>query len=122
MAFKNIAFKHTNSGTDSSIHEFVSQKLAVLEKYVGDETDVRVEVEFEKVASHKSGLICRVEINIWVAGTLYRAETTQETFEAAVDVAKSELDQEMRKSHKKKSSLLRRGGRMIKEMMRFGDK
>jgi len=122
MAFKNITFKHTNSGTNSSIHQFVGQKLAVLEKYVGDESDVRVEVEFEKEAPQKTGPICRVEVNIWVAGVLYRAETTQETFEAAVDVIKSDLDQEMRKVHTKKNSLLRRGGRMIKEMMRFGVK
>lgn len=122
MAFKNITFKHTNSGTNGSIHQFVSQKLAVLEKYVGNETDVRVEVEFEKDAPQKTGPICRVEVNIWVAGVLFRAETTQETFEAAVDVVKGDLDQEMRKAHKKRNSLLRRGGRMIKEMMRFGEK
>ncbi len=121
MAFKNITYKHTNSGTNSSIHQFVSQKLAVLEKYVGNETDIRVEVEFEKEAPQKSGPICRVEVNIWVAGTLYRAETTQETFEAAVDVVKGDLDQEMRKAHTKRNSLLRRGGRMMKEMMKFGD-
>lgn len=120
MALTNITFKHTNSGTDGSIHDFVTQKLASLAKYVGDETDVRTEVEFEKIASHNSGAICRIEVNIWVGGTLYRAENTQETFEAAVDVVRDELDQEMRKAHKKRHSLLRRGGRKIKEMMRFG--
>ncbi len=122
MSLKNITFKHNNSGTSNSIHSFVSQKLASLEKYIGDETDVKVEVEFEKVVSHKSGPICRVEVNIWVAGTLYRAQNTQETFEAAVDVVKDELDQAMRKKSEKKGSLIRQGGRKLKEMMRFGRK
>ncbi len=120
MVFQNITFKHTNSNTDSRIHGFVSQKLSPLEKYVGDETDVRCEVEFEKVAPQKSGNVCRVEVNIWVAGTLYRAEAVGETSESAVDIVRDELEQEMRKAHKKRNSLLRRGGRKIKEMVRFG--
>ena len=120
MAFQNITFKHDNSDTNSSIHGFVSQKLSSLEKYVGDETDVRCEVEFEKVAPHKSGAICSVEVNIWVAGVLFRAQATQDTYEAAVDIVRDELDQAMRKAHTKKGSLLRQGGRMIKEMVRFG--
>jgi len=120
MVFQNITFKHTNSNTDSRIHGFVSQKLSPLEKYVGNETDVRCEVEFERVAPHKSGKVCRVEVNIWVAGTLYRAEAVGETFESAVDIVRDELEQEMRKAHKKRNSLFRRGGRKIKEMVRFG--
>jgi ribosomal subunit interface protein len=120
MAFKNITFKHTNSDTDSRIHEFVRQKLVSLEKYVADGVEARVEVEFEKVASHKSGPICRVEVNVWVDGSLYRADNTQETFEAAIDVVKDDLDHEMKKAHKKRNSLFRKGSRKIKEMLRFG--
>jgi ribosomal subunit interface protein len=122
MAFQNITFKHTNNETNSTIHEFVSQKLATLDKYVGDETDVRCEVEFEKINTQKSGLTCRAEVNIWLRGTLYRAEATQENFQAAVNIVRDELDHEMKKAHKKHHSLMRKGGRKIKEMMRFGVK
>jgi len=121
MVFPNITFKHTNSDVKASMQELVAQKLAVLQKYIGEETDVRCEVEFERVTSHKSGMICRVEVNIWVAGVLYRADTTQMTFEAAIDIARDELDHEMRKAHKKRNSLIRRGGRKIKEMLRRGE-
>jgi ribosomal subunit interface protein len=120
MVTQNITFKHTNSDTDASIRPLVEQKLAGLEKYIGNETDVRTEVEFEKVASHRSGAICRVEVNIFVGGDVYRSETVQETFEAALDIVKDELDQEMRRAHKKRNSLIRRGGRKLKEMIRFG--
>ncbi len=120
MIQHNITFKHTNSETDSRIHDFVRQKLSILDRYIGEETDVRMEVEFEKVVSHKTGPICRVEVNVWKAGKLFRADSTQMTFEAAIDVVKDELDQEMKRSNEKHTSLLRRGSRKIKEMMRFG--
>ncbi len=117
---KNIIFKHTNSDTDSRIHDFVTQKLSALDKYLATSTDVKTEVEFEKIASHRSGAICRVEVNIAVGGALYRAEATEQTFEAAVDVVKGQLDQELRKAHSRRTSLFRRGSRKIKEILRFG--
>lgn len=120
MITQNITFKHAGTETDASIRPFVIEKLASLEKYVGDETDVRTEVEFEKIASHKSGMICRVEINIFVGGRVFRSASEQTTYEAALDVVKDELDQEMRRDHEKRNSLIRRGGRKIKEMMRLG--
>ncbi len=120
MVTKNIAFKHTNSDTDASIRPLVEQKLAGLARYVGNETDVKTDVEFEKVSSSKSGKLCRVEVNIAVRGEIFRAEATEETFEAALDVVKDELDREMDRSQKKRNSLLRRGGRKLKEMMRYG--
>ncbi len=122
MIFKNITFKHTNIETDQKLDALVEQKLVSLEKYLDQGHEVRAEVEFEKIPSHKTGLICRLEINVWSGGTLYRAETTEETFEMAIDVVRNELDQEMRRAHKKHHSLIRRGGRKIKEMMRWGGK
>ena len=49
---------------------------------------------------------------------MFRAEATEETFEIAIDVVRNELDQAMRKSHEKRDSLKRQGGRKIKEMIR----
>lgn len=119
MIQHDITFKHTNSETNSRIHDFVRQKLSILDKYLGGETDVKIEVEFEKLVSHKSGPICRVEVNVWRVGKLYRAEATEMTFEAAIDVVKDYIDQEMKRSNEKHTSLLRRGSRKLKDMMRF---
>ncbi len=119
MVTKNITLKHTHSGTDSSIRTLVEQKLAALEKYVGTETDVRTEVEFEKVVAHKSGPVCRVEVNVFVAGKVFRSESTQETFEAALDIVKDDLATEMQRSNDRHLSLVRRGARKFKEMLRF---
>ena len=121
MAFQNITFKNTNTETNTEIREFVAQKMATLEKYVTDVAAVRCEVQFEKVNTQNSGLTKRVEVNLWVRDILYRAESIQETFEAAVNIVRDELDQEMRRAHKKHHSLMRKGGRKIKEIMRFGE-
>lgn len=120
MVTKNITLKHTNSGTDSSIRPLVEQKMSALMKYIGTASDVRTEVEFEKVVSHKSGPVCRVEVNVFVDGRVFRSETTQATFEAALDVAKDELAGEMQRAGDKRISVMRRGARKFKEMLRFG--
>ena len=77
-------------------------------------------VEFEKMVSHKSGPICRAEVNVFVGGQVYRSEVTEMTFEAALDVAKDELASELSRAHEKRTSLIRRGGRKLKELLRFG--
>ena len=119
MSFENITFKNTNVHANPKINTYAAQKISTLEKYVAPGVEARAEVEFERVASHRSGAICRTEVNVTVAGTLYRAEATEETFEAAIDAVRAQLDHEMRKAHKKRTSLFRQGGRKIKEMMQF---
>lgn len=120
MVFQNITFKHTNTEVGDGMDAYATEKLSTLLKYVSEDQEAKAEVEYEKIVAHKTGPVCRVEVNIWIGGELYRAQNTQSTFEAAVDVVRDELDQEMRKAHKRRHSLLRRGGRKIKEMMRFG--
>jgi ribosomal subunit interface protein len=120
MSFQNIAFKHTNIGVDSALDGYVAEKLDTLAKYVNAE-EAKVEVEYEKVASHRQGDVCRVEVNISAGRDYYRSENTKETFEAAINLVRDELEKEMDKNHKRRISLFRRGARKIKEMMRFGN-
>ena len=78
------------------------------------------QVEFERVAPQNTGAIHRVEANIFLKGKLYRAEATENTFELAIDTVKQELDRELSKAQEKRDTLLKRGRRRIKEMLRFG--
>jgi len=121
MSFTDIIFKSTNITVQENLKSLVVQKLTSLEKYIGDETDFKCEVEFEKITSHNNGNICRVEVNLWLSGKLHRAESTKETFEAAVDIVRDELDSELHKDHDKRQTLARKGGREIKEAIRFGN-
>lgn len=120
MSFPIIQYKATSTNLDEALQTLMDQKLQSLEKYIGDETDVICEVEFEKVAPQKSGAVFRVETNLWLSGKLYRAEATEDSFEIAIDEVRSELDKELRRAIGKKESLLKRGGRQIKNMLQFG--
>jgi len=120
MPMPIINYKITNAEVDQSLLDLLEAKFSSLEKFIGDETDVKCDVEFEKVAPHESGRVFRVEANLWLKGVLYRAEATEEQFEKAIDEVRAELDKELRRARKKQQSLIKRGGRMIKNMMRFG--
>lgn len=120
MALPIINYKASNTVLDQELQDLLEAKFTSLEKYLGDETDVKCDVEFEKVAPHERGQVFRVEANLWLKGTMYRADATEDQFEKAIDEVRAELDKELRRSHKKHASLVKRGGRRLKEMMRFG--
>ncbi len=120
MAFPMIQFKATNTELIGELQDIMESKLHTLEKYIGDETDLKCQVEFEKITAQTSGKIYRVETNLHVGGKLFRAEATETTFEEAIDEVRDELDKEMRRFNKKQETLLKKGGRAIKKMMRRG--
>jgi len=122
MSFPSIIFKKNSDEVKKRHYDLVEQKLASLERYIGNETDVKCEVEFEKINSHQSGDIYRMEVNFWLAGNLYRAEATKDSFETAIDVVRTELDRELNKENEKRQTLARKGGREIKDAVRFGEK
>jgi ribosomal subunit interface protein len=119
MSFQNIIFKHVNCQSDSKLDAYATEKLSGLEKYSAGQP-FSVELEYERITSHQSGDLCRVEVNVMVEGKLHRAVTEQSTFEAAIDVVRDQLDNELDKAKGKRASLFRRGARKIKEMMRLG--
>lgn len=121
MAFPTIQFKATNVHMEEDWQELIEQKFKTLEKYLGRETDLTCQVEFEKTVPHQNGPIHRVEVNLYVAGKLFRAEATKESFELAIDEVKAELDRVLARSREKKETLFKRGKRKIKKMLLFGN-
>ena len=118
MSFPTIQFKATNTELDDQLTTLVEQKFSSLSKFVGGETDVHCEVEFELETAHQSGKHFRLEANLTLKGRLYRAEATEESFEKAIDEVRSELDKELSRANDKHDTMVRKGGRAIKEMMR----
>ncbi len=115
-----IQFKATNTELEGTLQDLIEQKMQTLEKFLGDDTSVKCEVEFEKVTAQQSGQIHRVEVNLFRNGKLFRAEATEDSFEKAIDEVRDELDKELRRDRKKKETMLKRGGRAIKQMLRLG--
>ena len=119
MTFPTITFKQTNVTIDDSLPNFVEQKLGALEKFIGD-APALCEVEFERVTHQQNGDVCRAEVNLTVNGKLYRADATAETFEKAIDIVQHKLDTELRRARTKQETMLKRGGRKLKNLLRFG--
>lgn len=101
-----------------AINSYVSEKLLMVEKLIGESVAI-ADVEVAKeTRHHKSGELFRAEINLQIDGDLLRATKTKDDLYAAIDLAKDELAQELRKRLKRKHSLFRRGGRVIKNMLK----
>ncbi len=119
MSFSNIHFKVTNAEVNNYLKQLVADKFESLKKFIGEAPFV-CEVEFEKVTHHNTGDIYRLETNLEVNGKFYRAEATEDSFEKAIDAVRSDLERELRHQNTKRDTMLRRGGRKLKEMLRFG--
>lgn len=120
MTFPNINYKFNDLNEAQTLTDVLEQKYTALEKYLHDNDDVTCDVEFNKVAPQQNGQIYRVEVNLSVNGTLFRAVATEESFERSIDVAREDLDRELRTAKEKQETLTRQGGREIKEQMLNG--
>lgn len=116
MAFPIINFKFNGLEEAQKLTDVVSSKLEPLDRYIKDRP-ASCRVEFEKVAPQNNGNVHRVETNLTVDGELYRAEATEESFMAAIDEMRNELDKELRRDKSKKIDNSREAGRQAKDQM-----
>jgi len=115
-----INFKITNTEISDQLKDIAENKLSTLEKFIGDAPAI-CDLEFERITNHhQSGEIHRAEVNLEINGKLYRAEATADSFEKAIDDVRAELYNELQSQQGKKETLMKRGARKVKEMMRFG--
>lgn len=120
MSFPMINFKVTNTEVSDQLKDIAENKLQTLEKFVGDAPAV-CDLEFERITNHhQNGNIHRVEVNLELNGKLHRAEATDESFEKAIDEVRAELENKLRSHQGKRETMILRGARRMKEMMRFG--
>jgi len=98
----------------------LDQKFLPLGKFIHERDDAKCDVELERTTEHNSGKIYRAEVNFFNNGKLYRAESTREQIEQAIDDVRDELRRELQRVRGKQYSLVQRGRRAIKEMLRFG--
>lgn len=115
----NISFKATQFEITPAIRAYAEEKVRMIERLLDErDADARAEVELEQTTRHhQSGDIFRAEINLRTARVNLRTEAEEGDLYAAIDIAKDELVEELRRLKEKKSSMMRRGGRMFKGMM-----
>jgi ribosomal subunit interface protein len=117
MTFPTINYKYNDLAEAQTLATVVDQKLAAFDKYLTGARAITCDVEFAKVAPQQSGQIYRLEANLLIDGTLYRAEATEESFEKAIDEVRDELDKELRRAKEKHETLDKQAGREMKEKL-----
>jgi ribosomal subunit interface protein len=117
MQFPIINFKYNDLKEAVGLSDLTEQKMQSLTKFLSEDQSITCDIEFEKVAPQKSGQVHRVEVNLMVEGTLFRAEATENSFELAIDEVRNELDKELRRAKDKQLTLDKSAGRAAKEQM-----
>ncbi len=117
-----IIIKGTNIKLSPSINQYIEEKIGGLEKFLKKFNPELVEarVEVGKITrGQRQGDIFRAEINLSISGRLIRAEKTEESLMAAIDLVKDELSREVRKYKDKQATVFVRGARSWKKFWRL---
>lgn len=114
---KNI--KATNLELIPEISDYLEKRLKSVERLIDPkDTSAIFNIEVERDNSQNTGNVFRAEINLSIAGGQMRAEEKDETLFNAIDSAKNELLQEVRKIKGKRLRLLRKGGAGLKRLIK----
>jgi putative sigma-54 modulation protein len=116
----NINIKATGIELTEAIHNYVLNKVSSLERFLScDEESVVMTVEIGKTTNHhKTGDFFRTEINLSFPGQSLRAEAVEDNLYATIDIAKDNLVEEIKTVTKRKNTLVKRGGRLLKNILR----
>lgn len=115
-----ISFKFTDTEPDDTLREYAETKVEAFKKLIGkkDIDGAVCDVEFQRSTKHQTGKVCTAEINLEVNGKLFRVTKNEPTFEKAIDKVKDDILHALRAEKEKTEGLAKRGGRMLKKMLR----
>jgi ribosomal subunit interface protein len=113
----NINFNYNGHQEAQNLSDTAEQKLETLQKFISEDQSVICDGEFDKVAANNKGAIFHFSVNLQVDGQMYRADATEESFEAALDEVRDELDKKLRRTKSKKDSLGKKAGRALKGLI-----
>jgi putative sigma-54 modulation protein len=116
-----INIKATGMELTPALTQYVNDKLLLLEKFIEgvDEDNVLAEVEIGKTTKHhKLGDFFKAEINLRFGPARLRVESTEGDLYAAIDMAKDELEENIIRFNKRKNTLIRKGARAIKRIIK----
>lgn len=87
----------TNMDLTDAIKAYVEERIAAIEKLVGDfEPTVDIKVEVGKTSNHHNkGDVYRAEVQMTVPGTVFRAEETAEDLYEAIDKVKEQIKRQI---------------------------
>lgn len=111
--------KLTSVDSSDALLQYLREKLAHIEKFVKNTNQARADVELARTSQHhRHGDVFVAEINLHLNGRRLYARAEAEDLYAALDTVKDDITRQLTTDHKKRLSLLRRGGRAVKNMLR----
>lgn len=116
----NIQIKATAIELTPALSSYAEKRLDSIKKYFETDKMPTMYVELGKESNHhKSGDIFRAEVRIGGAGQNFYAVSLAPDLYAAIDAVKDEIIREITKVKGKRETLMRKGGKMIKDAMRY---
>src|SRR4051812_27960828 len=107
----------------SAIEDYVQQRVATLEKMLGEDANIsRCEVELGRSSGKEHSeyaWVAEIQI-IQPGGSRVVARNQEATIQAAIDKAKDEAAMQLRKEKRTSTRVLRKTGAAIKKWMRLG--
>lgn len=119
----DIRIKTTDYEMTSEVKAYLEEKIAAIEKLLAhDAHAARIEAEVGRaVGSSQQGNVWRAEFIVMSEGERWVAEAMAESVNAAIDVAKDEILQQIRKNKGRDTTLVRRMGARLKRWAQRGD-
>lgn len=113
----NYNIKGSGLPVTDELRTYVEKKLGQADKFLGGDSTAHADVEFEHSQVRDGGKY-RAEFTVSASAQVYRAEEWGTTLHEAIDVAAAELVKELRRDKKRHIALVRRGGAIIKGVLR----
>lgn len=119
----DLRIKTTDYDMPREVAGYLDEKIDSIQKLLAEDANTaRCEVEVGRHVGHsQQGAVWRAEFIVVRDGVRHVATATGESVNAAIDVAKDEILQQLRKSKSRNSSLAKRMGARLKKWARRGD-
>ena len=111
--------KATNIELTDSIRDYIEKRLALAGKYVPTEDVHTIYVNVGKTTNHhKQGEFFKAEFDVTIDGESFHADAETEDLYVSIDEAHDELVRQIKDRKDHKISLVRRGARSVKKMLK----
>ena len=115
----NIQTTANNLDMTPEIQSYLEKRLSVLDKFLSEDKETNAHVILAKESNHhRHGDIFSAEITMHVKGQHMFAKSEQESLYAAIDIMKDEIARSLKQNKNKKDTMLKRGGRTVKAMLK----
>jgi len=113
----NHNIKGTGLPITDELRTYTEKKLSGAEKFLAGDSTAHTDIELEHSPLRDGGQY-RAEFTLSSESQVYRAESWGTTMHEAIDLTASQLVKELRRNKNRHIALVRRGGAIIKDVLR----